>query len=193
MTVRAAAASGLVALGVVGAGRRLLELRQRRRGRAAPLGPATMTLARSRLGRLGDAVERWEPRRPTTDLGRAAAAAWAAPVTTLGALLVLSGGGRARWDSARGCWVATDVGGLSGRVLRLMNFDANTLGQVVVSVGRRPSAALLDHEAAHVRQGERLGPLVLPLYVWFSARHGYRDNPLERNARRRALEVRPRS
>ena len=35
----------------------------------------------------------------------------------------------------------------------------------------------------HVRQAERLGPLLPLLYAWFSARYGYRENPLERGAR----------
>jgi hypothetical protein len=47
----------------------------------------------------------------------------------------------------------------------------------------QPSAALLDHEALHVRQAERLGPLLFPVYVWLNAVYGYRDHPLERGAR----------
>ncbi|MEX0705789.1 MAG: hypothetical protein WD041_04155, partial [Nitriliruptoraceae bacterium] len=45
------------------------------------------------------------------------------------------------------------------------------------------SASLLAHEAVHVRQFERLGPLMVPVYLWLAARHGYRDHPLERAAR----------
>lgn len=178
--------TGLVGLGVVGAVRRLLEVRARRKGRLAPAGAATITLARGRIGRVGEAVEHWSPAPPSTRLGRELAAAWAAPLTVVGALLVFSGGGRATWDRERACWVATEIRGPSGRILKAMNFDANTLGQMVIVIGHRPSPRLLDHEAAHARQGERLGPAIIPLYAWFGARHGYRDNPLERAARRTA-------
>lgn len=179
------AVSGLVGLAVAGAGRRLWEQRLRRKGVLSPLGPSTHSVPRHDLGGLGEWIEHWSPPRPATPVGRTAAAAWAAPLTVVGALLVASGGGRADWDDERGAWIAADIGGLSGRMLRLFGFDANTLGQMVIATGR-PTSRLLDHEAGHVRQGERLGPLVLVLYTWFSARHGYRDNPLERAARRAA-------
>lgn len=179
----------LLGLGAAGALRRLLELHQGRKGRLAPLGPSTLTLPRGHFGKMALRVEEWSPSRPATTAGHVAAAAWAAPLTVAGALLVLSGGGRAVWDERRGCWVATDVRGPSARILTTLGFGANTLGQMVIAIGQRPSATLLDHEAGHVRQGERLGPLILPLYAWFSARHGYRDNPLERGARRIARTV----
>lgn len=176
----------LIGLGVVGAVRRMDEVRRGKKGTLAPLGPATLTIPRGRFGQVAQRVELWSPPRPTTQLGQVVAAAWAAPMTVAGGLLVRSGRGRAEWDPARGCFVATEVRGPSGRILTMMGFGANTLGQMVLAIGHRPSASLLDHEAAHVRQGERLGPFVLPLYAWLSARHGYRDNPLERGARRAA-------
>jgi len=65
---------------------------------------------------------------------------------------------------------------------------ALTLGHVVL--GR--SAAALDlarqHEAVHVRQYERWGPLFVPAYllcsafIWTRGGDAYRDNPFEREA-----------
>ena len=174
-----AAVVGVVATGTA---RRLLEVRQTRRGDAAPLGPATRTVT-GRQGPLASRVDTWTPAPPRSQVGRIAAAAWAAPLTTFGALLAAAGGARATWDARRGCWVATDVRGPSGVLLRALGLTANAIGQVVVVRTGRPSEALLDHEVVHVRQAERLGPLLLPLYAWFSARYGYRENPLERGAR----------
>lgn len=176
------AAVGVV---VAGAARRLLEVRQTRQGDAAPLGPATRTVA-PRQGPLAARIDAWDPAPPRSRAGRLAAAAWAAPMTTFGALLAAAGGARATWDPRRGCWVATDVGGPSGILLRALGLTANAIGQVVVVRTGRASDALLAHEVVHVRQAERLGPLLLPLYAWFSARYGYRENPLERGARRGA-------
>ena len=128
-------------------------------------------------------IDTWHPAPPASRAGRVAAAAWAAPLTTLGALLAGAGGARATWDPARGCWVATGVRGPSRVLLRALGLSANAIGQVVVVVTPRASDRLLDHEVVHVRQAERLGPLLPVLYAWFSARYGYRENPLERGAR----------
>jgi hypothetical protein len=177
-----AVSTATVALVASGALRRLLEVRETRRGDLAPLGPTTRTVA-GRQGPLAAAVDDWHPAPPRTRLGRFAAAAWAAPMTTTGALLAAAGGGRPTWDPRRGCWVATGVRGPSGVLLRALGLTANAIGQVVVVRTARPSAALLDHEVVHVRQFERLGPLLPALYAWFSARYGYRENPLERGAR----------
>lgn len=173
------AAAGLVTAGTV---RRLLEVRSARRGGLAPLGPATRTVA-GRQGPVAARVDTWHPAPPRTAAGRVLTAAWAAPLTTVGALLAAAGGGRATWDARRGCWVATGVGGPSGVVLGALGLSANAIGQVVVVRTGRASDALLDHEVVHVRQAERLGPLLPLLYAWFSARYGYRENPLERGAR----------
>jgi hypothetical protein len=82
------------------------------------------------------------------------------------------------------------VGGPSALVLGLVGAGANTIGQVVLCRDAEPSRALLDHEAVHVRQAERLGPLLVPTYLWWNAIHGYRDNPLEHAARRGARRAR---
>lgn len=174
-----------IALVATGTARRLLEVRSTRRGDAAPLGPATRTVA-GRQGPLAARIDTWRPSPPSTATGRWATAAWAAPLTTVGGLLAAAGGARATWDARRGCWVATGVGGPSGVLLRALGLSANAIGQVVVVRTPRASAALLDHEVVHVRQAERLGPLLPVLYAWFSARYGYRENPLERGARRGA-------
>ena len=75
------------------------------------------------------------------------------------------------------------AGGPSRVALSAVGASANTVGLVVLSPGAAPDPVLLAHEAVHARQAERLGPLLLPLYVALSARFGYRDNPLERAAR----------
>lgn len=168
---------GGVALGVA---RRLRERAAQRAGRRLPA---------ARLGPLADQLAHWVPAIPPSDGVRMATGAWAGPLTTIGALLAGMGGARADWDGARGCWVATGVGGPSGWVLARLGFDANTIGHVVLVRGDTPSATLLDHEAVHVRQAERLGPLLPLLYGACAARYGYRDNPLERAARRGAGEA----
>lgn len=180
-----AATATLVALVAVGTARRLMEVRAVRRGDTAPLGPATRTVTDSGDS-LGRVVAAWHPQPPRTTAGRVATAAWAAPLTIVGALLAGAGGARAAWDARRGCWVATGVRGPSALLLRSLGLQANAIGHVVVVITDRPSDRLLDHEAVHVRQFERLGPLLPLLYAWFSARHGYRENPFERAARRGA-------
>ena len=82
-----AAVVGVVATGTA---RRLLEVRQTRRGDAAPLGPATRTVT-GRQGPLASRVDTWTPAPPRSQAGRIAAAAWAAPLTTFGALLAAAG------------------------------------------------------------------------------------------------------
>jgi hypothetical protein len=122
----------------------------------------------------------------------AARYAWASPATLLGLLgaapaLLL--GARAR--VVRGV-IEVSGGALAAFVARtpgLRLFEAITLGHVVLA----DSGAALDrqrrHERAHVRQFERWGVLLLPLYLvasvreWFRGRHPYRDNAFEREAR----------
>src|SRR5690606_16573805 len=111
------------------------------------------------------------------------AALWAGPMTVIGLGLAAAAGRRPRWDARHGCFVVDAIRGPSALALRLVGADANTIGQVVLSRHRRTPEVLLAHEAVHVRQTERLGPLLLPTYVWLAARYGYRDHPLERSAR----------
>lgn len=178
-------------LGAVGAVRRQLELRRVRGGSQA----STTALTRTLPGSTGllEPLAHWHPAVPKSSVGRVAAAAWSAPLTVIAAALVASGGQRATWDPDLAAFVATDVRGIPALVLRAMGVQANAVGQMIVCTGQTPSHGLLAHEAAHVRQCERLGIGIVPVYLWASARHGYRDNPLERGAReraRRALAVR---
>lgn len=72
---------------------------------------------------------------------------------------------------------------IGGWFLGRSSVAAITLWNVVfLAPGPRPSAELLLHEFAHVRQfGERLTfPL---LYLWESIRRGYHDNRFEVDAR----------
>jgi len=148
-------------------------------------------------GPLGEGLATWTPAPARTLGGQLAATAWAAPLTAVGLTVALVSGARLQWDAARRCLVATGVRGPSGAALRLVGAGANAIGQVVLCRVEQPSAALLDHEAVHVRQAERLGPLLLPAYVWLNAAYGYRDHPLERaarlGARREATRRRPTS
>lgn len=178
---------GLAATLTIAAGlwRRWREADRTRRGQAPPLGPA-MSLPTVPRDAMADRLGSWVPPRPTSGRARLAAAAWAGPLTTVGGLVTALGGARASWDPVRGCWVATGVGGPSAWLLGLLDLDANTLGHVVVVRTPQASPSLLDHEAVHVRQAERLGPLLPALYAVLSARYGYRDNPLEHAARRGA-------
>jgi len=45
-----------------------------------------------------------------------------------------------------------------------------------------PTPPLWRHELVHVAQYERYGLAFLPLYLWYRARHGYFEHPLERDA-----------
>lgn len=178
MTGSSATAWSLAAVTAVGLARRLTEARRERSGSAPP--------DRHDASFLGT----WIPESPTTAAGRLVTVAWAAPLTTVGALLARAGGSRLRWDATRGCWVARDVSGPSGWILARLGLQANTIGHVVLVRTPAASPLLLDHEAVHVRQGERLGPLLPLLYAALSATHGYRDNPLEQAARLGAGQVR---
>ncbi len=170
--------------GAVGVVRQRSEALRVRRGELVPDGPdgdRPLEVPHSPVAAL---IAGWVPSPPRTLAGQWAALAWSAPLTVVGLSVALVSGARPRWDAARRCLVATGVGGPSGAALRLVGAGANTIGQVVLCRSEDPSEALLDHEAVHVRQAERLGPLLVPVYLWLNALHGYRDNPLERAARR---------
>lgn len=184
------AVAALIALGVAGAVRQAHESRAVRAGRLEPARVDSRPEARH-LGPVAGAVARWTPPRPRTAAGRLAAALWAGPVTVIGALLARLGGRRPVRDDTHGLWLAAGARGLPAGVLRIVGMGAVTMGQVVLSRRSRLSSAMLAHEAAHVRQFERLGPLLPPLYAWWAVRHGYRHHPLEQAARR-AAAARPR-
>lgn len=180
-----------LAAGVVGLVRQRREAVAVRRGELVAAWAAADLPPRGREDPVSARLARWVPEPPRTPVGRTAAALWASPLSVLGGLLVVVAARRWHWDTQRRCVVATDVAGPSSLMLRLVGADANTVGHVVLCRTPTPSATLLDHEAVHVRQSERLGPLLLAVYVWLGAVYGYRDHPLERAARLGARRSRP--
>jgi hypothetical protein len=172
--------------GAVGVVRQRSEARRVRDGELPPDGPDGDRTPTAPHGHAASLLAGWVPAPPRTLVGQLATTVWSAPLTLVGLGVALLSGARPRWDGARRCLVATGVGGPSGAALRLVGAGANTIGQVVLCRHEQPSGTLLDHEAVHVRQSERLGPLLVPAYLWLNALHGYRDNPLEHAARRGA-------
>jgi hypothetical protein len=172
--------------GAAGVVRQRSEAARVRAGELEPDGPDGDRPPRSRYHPAIAMLAGWVPRPARTLAGQLAVTAWSAPLTVVGLAVAIVSGARPRWDTDRRCLVATGVGGPSGAALRLVGAGANTIGQVVLCRSMTPSRALLDHEAVHVRQSERLGPLLIPIYLWSNAIHGYRDNPLEHAARRGA-------
>jgi len=182
--------SATLVAGVVGVVRQRAEAQRVRLGELEPDGPDGDRAPATPHGDVAALLSRWVPTPPRTLVGQLAVTAWSAPLTLIGLAVALVSGARPRWDASRRCLVATGVGGASGAALRLVGAGANTIGQVVLCRSDDPSATLLDHEAVHVRQSERLGPLLVPAYLWLNALHGYRDNPLEHAARRGARSAR---
>lgn len=178
-----------LAAGLVGLARQRSEAQRVRSGELRPASAASDPRAATPQGRLGERIAAWDPPRPTTPGGRVAAALWASPLTAVGLLLAILAGRRPRWDAAHGCFVVDGMRGPSAQALRAVGASANTIGQVVLSRYEATPEVLLAHEAVHVRQTERLGPLMFPAYVWLGARYGYRDHPLERSARSGARRV----
>ncbi len=132
--------------------------------------------ARARPGTLASRLACWEPHvldRPST---QAAAYAWAAPISLAGMLAGAAAGVRPHWRS--GVLVFAGARGLTGWVLRSRGFAAGALGHVVIAA-QEPSEQLLRHELVHVRQAERLGVLMAPVYLGLLAVYGYRAHPLE--------------
>jgi hypothetical protein len=177
------AVTALLTASAVGILRQRHEASLVRRGVLAPVTAATRTAPPPREGALARAVAGWIPQRPRTRAGRVAAAAWSAPLTLVGAAIGLASGRRPERDRDLHCWVFRSARDGASRLFHLVPSTANAVGQVILTRREQPSALLLAHEATHVRQAERLGVLLIPLYAWWWARHGYRDNPLERAAR----------
>jgi hypothetical protein len=125
-------------------------------------------------------------------VGRIAGYTWAGPATLLGlavAAVALACGARGRSErgvlEVCGGRLATWLARLPG----VRHFEAVTLGHVVLADSRQALERQRAHERAHVRQFERWGVLLLPLYVTAAAvevlrgRHPHRDNLFERQAR----------
>jgi hypothetical protein len=116
--------------------------------------------------------------------------AWAFPATAFGLPLVflaLLSGGRATVVQG----VIEAHGGLVATLLRrwlLIPAAAMTLGHVIVGRDATCLEQSRRHEHVHVRQYERWGPLMLPIYLTASlvlyvrGLDPYLDNPFEREA-----------
>jgi hypothetical protein len=113
---------------------------------------------------------------------------WAAPMSALGlfpAVLSSLSGGTVRIRDG----VVEAHGGLLGSALRCGTFRtggaAVTLGHVILARNADCLERSRKHELHHVRQYERWGPLLVPVYwligAWLSCRgyHPYLDHPLE--------------
>ena len=118
--------------------------------------------------------------------------AWASPATAIGlqfVLLALVSGGKVR--VVRG---AIEIhGGWAAAFLRrglpcLRRAAAMTLGHVIIGLDQGCLNHSRRHEHVHVRQYERWGPLMLPLYLaaslvlYVRGHDPYLDNPFEREA-----------
>jgi hypothetical protein len=187
--LRAFAALTLVA-GAVGVVRHRRDTMRVRRGELPPASAAADLPPARPAGPLAERLATWVPTAPTTLAGRVAAALWAAPLTLPGIAIALLSGARPRWSDTHHCLVALGVGGPSAVALRSVGADANAIGAVVLCRRPDPPSSLLAHEVVHVRQAERLGPLLLVGYLWLAARYGYRDHPFERAARAGARAAR---
>lgn len=156
-----------------------LALLARRRGADPPqaLGPWT--------GRLAT----WVPPRPATPRARVAAALWAAPMTLVG--LIIGAGSGARPRLRNGVILFAPARGLTGGVVRTRGYAASAFGHVIISLDD-PTPDLLAHELVHVRQAERFGAFMAPLYLALLARYGYRAHPMEMAARLGAAQTSPR-
>ncbi len=114
-------------------------------------------------------------------LARALAYLWALPGTVVGLIVgatTISAprvrDGVLAFESARGF----------GALHRRMGFAAITFGHVVIA-NRPLDDRLWAHELVHVRQWQLLGPIMLLAYPLASIA-GYRRNPFEAAARRKA-------
>ncbi|WP_281874741.1 hypothetical protein [Geobacter hydrogenophilus] len=114
--------------------------------------------------------------------------AWAAPASALGLLLAavaLCLGATCRVVNG----VVEVAGGRFTRLFpllpRVFHFEAITFGHVVIGLDHSLLAHLRTHEHAHVRQYERWGLLLIPLYLGSSAvqklrgRNPYLNNRFE--------------
>lgn len=176
------AITATLAAGAVGLWRQRREAMEARVAGVPPRRPAGDEESAG-MGELARSLAAWVPTRPRGRLGRLAVGVWASPLTLVGVALGLLSGARPRWCQRYGCVVFEGAGGIHGRILESVGARANAIGQAVIVRGEDAPDHLLAHEAVHVRQAERFGALLFPLYLWLGARYGYRDHPLERAAR----------
>lgn len=181
-----------LAAGLVAVARQRAEAKAIERGEMTRAATVIDDEPRTVYGPMARRLSTWVPAQPRTQLGWLTGMLWAAPLTLVGLALAALSGTPPQWDPARGCLVTRGVRGPSRSALKAVGAQANAIGHVVLSWREVPSPTLLEHEAVHVRQAERLGPLLFLFYVWLGARYGYRDHPLERAARlgaRRATQA----
>jgi hypothetical protein len=124
-------------------------------------------------------------------LRKIAVMVWASPYSIIGLSIGCVGilfGGRAR---IVGPTIEFYDGGIKWFVHRLPHGQftlALTLGHVILGQTDAALAISRKHEAVHVAQYERWGPLMLPAYllsscyVYLAGKRFYRDNPFEREA-----------
>ena len=112
---------------------------------------------------------------------------WAFPATAIGLALALAAvvtGGQVRFVQG----VLEVHGGVVHWLLCRGGGAATTLGHVILGRNLSCLERSRGHERVHVRQFERWGPLLLPLYVvagWAASWRGldaHLDNPFEREA-----------
>ena len=126
----------------------------------------------------------WVPSAPRHPLARLAARIWAAPLSALGLGLAAASATRPRPQAGALVAAPADRGAFRLGFTR-RGFRAVTLGHVILA-REEPDARLLAHELVHVRQAERLGPLMALLYPGLMPVYGYARHPMERAARRGA-------
>jgi hypothetical protein len=82
--------------------------------------------------------------------------------------------------------VIRPANGLIGWTLRRTGFAGVTLPWgIYILPERLQDARLVRHEQAHADQIAQYGVIgFYARYLWFTLRHGYRNNPLEVSARR---------
>ena len=116
---------------------------------------------------------------------------WASPYTLLGLFVGLVGlctGGRARIRGRTFEFYGGGVKWFLGRFFLGEGAMAFTLGHTILGQTDAALDISRDHELVHVRQYERWGPLMGPVYLgcsfvlWLAGRRAYRDNPFEREA-----------
>ena len=116
---------------------------------------------------------------------------WTSPNTLIGIAIGCFGlvfGGRVR---IRGQAIEFYGGGVKWLIHQLPHGQftlAFTLGHVILGQTDASLDIARKHEAVHIAQYERWGPLMLPaylvgsIYAWSTGKRFYRDNPFEREA-----------
>ena len=106
---------------------------------------------------------------------------WNSPNTVLGLMLGLLNPARPhRVDGTFEFYLAR---GIVRSVCKTLGISGITIGDCILYMVA-PDKNIRVHERRHVAQFRLLGPFFLPVYFALLAAYGYRDHPLERDARR---------